>query len=64
MSVMTTVAAKVTKANIKEKEMAAIKVPHMLYEQLLWHLRSPTAHPTLNVPHYYEGYYKTDYYIS
>ena len=63
MSVMTAVAAKVTKVSRKEKLMAIIKVQHMLYEQLLWHLRSPTAHPTLNVPHYYEGYYKTDYYI-
>ena len=35
MQVMTAVAAKVTKASMKEKAMAMIKVPHMLHEQLL-----------------------------
>ena len=49
MSVMTAVAAKVTKARVKDKAMAAIKVPHMLYDQLLWHKKSPPAHPTLNL---------------
>ena len=49
MSVMTAVAAKVTKVSRKEKLMAIIKVQHMLYEQLLWHKRSPPAHPTLNL---------------
>ena len=33
MQVMTAAAAKVTKASTKEKAMAMIKVPHMLYEQ-------------------------------
>ena len=48
MSVMTAVAAKVTKASMKEKAIAMIKVPHMLYDQLLWHKKSPPAHPTQN----------------
>ena len=41
MSVITAVAAKVTKASVKKKAMAMIKVPHMLYDQLLWHKKSP-----------------------
>ena len=49
MQVMTAVAAKVTKASMKEKAMAMIKVPHMLHEQLLWHKRLPPAHPTLSL---------------
>ena len=49
MQVMTAVAAKVTKVSMKEKAMAMIKVPHMLYEELLWHKRSPPAHPNLNL---------------
>ena len=49
MSVMTAVAAKVTKASMKEKAIAMIKVPHMLYDQLLWHKKSPPAHPKLNL---------------
>ena len=49
MSVMTAVAAKVTKVSRKEKLMAIIKVQHMLYEQLLWHKRSPPAHPILSL---------------
>ena len=49
MSVMTAVAAKVTKAMMKEKAIAGIEVPHMLYDQLLWHKKLPPAHPTLNL---------------
>ena len=50
MLVMTVVAPKVTKARMKEKAMAGIKVPHMLYYQLLWHKKShpvAPAHPTI-----------------
>ena len=37
---------KVTKARAKEKAMAMIKVPPVLYDQLLWHKKSPQ--PTLH----------------
>ena len=48
MQVMNAVAVKVTKASMKEKAMAMIKVPNMLHEQLLWHKRSPPAHPRMH----------------
>ena len=49
MQVMISVAAKVTKASMKEKAMAMIKVPHRLHEQMLWHKRSHPTHPTLSL---------------